>query len=204
MMWDLPVENVMGTAVFLLTEFRVEPSNNHSGSAVGRSINCSLFHIANASSIKQCDDPKSNNATNDQVFLVTAVEVRERRKELGAMEVEFSHMTGTALPLFRQLFKSAMLKKLPLSFPSLTLMVQAFVGLPPIPQCAEGQSCAECPSFPHVAQRLPLSSDSFIIFELCFRGPVWHSCGVQRWSLGGGGLACCCIAWRGEVGSGAE
>ena len=85
MMWDSPVENVMGTAVFLLTEFRVELSKNCSSSAVGRSIDCSLFHIANALSIKQCDDPESNNAMNGQAFLVTAVEVRERRKELGAI-----------------------------------------------------------------------------------------------------------------------
>ena len=119
----------MRTAVFLLTEFRVEPLNNHSGSAVGRSINFSLFHIANASSIKQCDDPKSNKATNGRAFLAMAAEVRERRKELGVMEVEFSCMTGAALPFFGQLFKSAMLEKLPLSFPSLTLMVRAFVDL---------------------------------------------------------------------------
>ena len=138
MMWDSPMENVMGTAVFLLTEFRVEPSNNCSGSAVGRSINFSLFHIANASSIKQCDNPKSNNAMNGQVFLATVAEVRERRKELGVMEVEFSHMTSAVLPFFGQLFKSTMLKKLPLSFLSLTLMVQAFVGLPPIHSVLRG------------------------------------------------------------------
>ena len=130
MMWDSPVENVMGTIVILLTEFKVEPSNNRSGSAVGRSINCSLFHIANTSSIKQCDDPKSNNATNGQAFLVTVAEVRDRRKELGVMEVEFSRMTGAALPIFRQLFKSTVLKKLPFSFLSLSLMVWVFVGLP--------------------------------------------------------------------------
>ena len=130
MMWDLPVENVMGTAVILLTEFKVEWSNNHSGSAVGRSINCSLFHIANTSSIKQCDDPKSNNATNGRAFLAMVAEVRDRRKELGVMEVEFSCMTSAALPIFGQLFKSTMLKKLPFSFPSLSLMVRAFVGLP--------------------------------------------------------------------------
>ena len=129
------MENVMGTAVFLLTEFRVEPSNNRSGSAVGRSINFSLFHIANASSIKQCDDPESNKAMNGRAFLATAAEVRERRKELGVMEVmevEFSRMTGAALPFFGQLSKSAVLEKLLLSFPSLTLMVWAFVGLPPV------------------------------------------------------------------------
>ena len=48
------------------------------------------------------------------------------------MEVEFSCMTGAGLPFFGQLSKSAMLEKLPLSFPSLTLMVRAFVGLLPI------------------------------------------------------------------------
>ena len=138
MMWDSPVENVMGTAVFLLTEFKVEPSNNHSSSAVGRSINCSLFRIANTSSIKQCDNPKSNNATNGRAFLATVAEVRDRRKELGVMEVEFSHMTGAALPIFGQLFKSTMLKKLPFSFPSLSLMVRAFAGLPLIRSMLRG------------------------------------------------------------------
>ena len=56
----------------------------------------------------------------------------------------------------------------------------------------------------HGTEVASISLDSFVGFESCFGGPVWHSCGVQRWSLGGGGLACCCIAWRGEVGSGAE
>ena len=138
MMWDSPMENVMGTTVFLLTEFRVEPSNNHSGSAVGRSINFSLFCIANASSIKQCDDPESNKATNGQAFLAMAAEVRERRKELGVMEVEFSCMTSAVLPFFGQLSKSTVLEKLPLSFLSLTLMVQVFVDLPPIRSVLRG------------------------------------------------------------------
>ena len=83
-------------------------------------------------------DTESNNAMNGWVFQVTAAEVRERRKEFGVMEVEFSCMTGAVLPLFGQLFKSTMLEKLPLSFPSLTLMVQAFVGLPPICSMLKG------------------------------------------------------------------
>ena len=72
------------------------------------------------------------SATNGRAFLAMVAEVRDRRKELGVMEVEFSRMTGAALPIFGQLFKSAVLNKLLLSFPSLTLMVQAFVDLPPI------------------------------------------------------------------------
>ena len=75
---------------------------------------------------------------NGWAFLAMAAEVRERRKELGVMEVEFSCMTGAVLPLFGQLFKSAMLKKLPLSFLSLTLMVWVFVGLLPIHSMLKG------------------------------------------------------------------
>ena len=90
MVWDSPVENVIGIAVFLLTEFGVEPSNNRSSSAVGSSINCSLFRTANALSIKQCEDPESNNAMNGRVFPAMAAEVRERRKAFGVMEVVFS------------------------------------------------------------------------------------------------------------------
>src|SRR5260221_8732593 len=44
-------------------------------------------------------------------------DVRERRKEFGESEVEFSHITGAMLSLFGQLLKSAMLEKSPLSFP---------------------------------------------------------------------------------------
>ena len=184
------MENVMGTAVFLLTEFRVEPSNNHSGSAVGRSINFSLFSIANVLSIKQCDDPESNKATNGRAFLVMAAEVRERRKELGVMEVEFSHMTSAALPFFGQLFKSTVLEKLPISFPSLTLLLWAFVGLPPIHSI--GQSCAECPSFPHMAQRLPLYCWTHLSY-------LSHALGVQFGACVVFGGGCWAVGWYAVV-----
>src|SRR5271156_4270118 len=129
MVWDSPVENVIGIAVFLLTEFGVEPSNNRSGSAVGSSINCSLFRTANASSIKQCEDPESNNATNGRAFPATAAEVRERRKAFGVMEVVFGRITGAALPLLWQPFKSAVPERLPSSFPS-SPRVWVFGGRP--------------------------------------------------------------------------
>src|SRR5258707_13681300 len=45
------------------------------------------------------------------------VDVRERRKEFGESEVEFSHITSATLSLFGQLLKSAVLEKSPLSFP---------------------------------------------------------------------------------------
>src|SRR5258707_15484804 len=45
------------------------------------------------------------------------VDVRERRKEFGESEVEFSHITSATLSLFGQLLKSTMLEKSPLSFP---------------------------------------------------------------------------------------
>ncbi len=129
MVWDLPVENVIGIAVFLLTELGVEPENNRSGSALGRSINCSLFRTANVSSIKQCEDPESNSATNGRAFTATAAEVRERRKAFGVMEVVLSRITGAALPLLWQPFKSTMLERLPSSFPSLP-QIQVFEGQP--------------------------------------------------------------------------
>ena len=47
----------------------------------------------------------------------TVVDVRERRKEFGESEVEFSCITSAMLSLFGQLLKSAMLEKSPLSFP---------------------------------------------------------------------------------------
>src|SRR5260221_11839683 len=47
----------------------------------------------------------------------TVAVVRERRKEFGESEVEFSRITGAMLSLFGQLLKSTMLKKSPLSFP---------------------------------------------------------------------------------------
>src|SRR5258706_9692217 len=54
---------------------------------------------------------------NGQACLDTVVDVRERRKEFGESEVEFSRITSAMLSLFGQLLKSAMLKKSPLSFP---------------------------------------------------------------------------------------
>src|SRR5258708_22986709 len=54
---------------------------------------------------------------NGQACLDTVADVRERRKEFGESEVEFSHITGATLCLFGQLLKSAMLEKSPLSFP---------------------------------------------------------------------------------------
>ena len=43
--------------------------------------------------------------------------MREKRKELRVREVEFSHITSSALPLFfRQPLKSTLLKWLPSSF----------------------------------------------------------------------------------------
>src|SRR5260221_11320555 len=54
---------------------------------------------------------------NGRVCSDTVADVRERRKEFRESEVEFSHITGAMLSLFGQLLKSAMLEKLPLSFP---------------------------------------------------------------------------------------
>ncbi|SRR5258705_5220030 len=54
---------------------------------------------------------------NGWACLDMVADVRERRKEFRESEVEFSHITGAMLSLFGQLLKSAMLKKLPLSFP---------------------------------------------------------------------------------------
>src|SRR5258708_33690535 len=54
---------------------------------------------------------------NGEACLDRVVDVRERRKEFGESEVEFRHITSAMLSLFGQLLKSAMLKKLPLSFP---------------------------------------------------------------------------------------
>src|SRR5258708_8374750 len=54
---------------------------------------------------------------NGQVCSDTVADVRERRKEFGESEVEFSCITGATLSLFGQLLKSAMLEKSPLSFP---------------------------------------------------------------------------------------
>ncbi len=54
---------------------------------------------------------------NGQACSDTVVDVRERRKEFGESEVEFSCITSAMLSLFGQLLKSAMLEKSPLSFP---------------------------------------------------------------------------------------
>ncbi len=54
---------------------------------------------------------------NGRVCSDTVADVRERRKEFGESEVEFSHITGAMLSLFGQLLKSTVLEKLPLSFP---------------------------------------------------------------------------------------
>ncbi len=54
---------------------------------------------------------------NGQACSDTVVDVRERRKEFGESEVEFSRITSAMLSLFGQLLKSTMLKKSPLSFP---------------------------------------------------------------------------------------
>src|SRR5258708_21240212 len=54
---------------------------------------------------------------NGQACLDTEAEVRERRKEFGESEVEFSHITGAALPFSGQPLNSTMLKKLLISFP---------------------------------------------------------------------------------------
>src|SRR5258708_26856802 len=54
---------------------------------------------------------------NGQACSDMVVDVRERRKEFGESEVEFSHITGAMLSLFGQLLKSTVLEKSPLSFP---------------------------------------------------------------------------------------
>ena len=110
---------VIGIWVFLLTMLSVEPSNNRSGIGVGRVDSCSLLRIANFSSTKQCDEPESSSATNGRALSEMAVEVREKRKELGERDVEFSRITGSALPFFfRQPLMSAALEWLPSSFPT--------------------------------------------------------------------------------------
>ncbi len=54
---------------------------------------------------------------NGQACLDMEVEVRERRKEFGESEVEFSHIASAVLPFSGQPLNSAMLKKLLISFP---------------------------------------------------------------------------------------
>ena len=69
------------------------------------------------------------------------VDVRERRKEFGESEVEFSHITGAAaLSLFGQLLKSTMLKKSPLSFPISQIQSPPLEHSPILPQPASGNN----------------------------------------------------------------
>ena len=96
----------------------MDPSNNCSGIGVSSLESCSLLHTANDSSTKQCEEPESNSATNGRALSEMAVEVREKRKEFGVREVEFSLITSSALPFFfQQPLKSALLEWLPSSFP---------------------------------------------------------------------------------------
>ena len=91
-------------------------TNNHSGIGIGSSESCSLLCTANASLTKLWEEPESNSATNGQVLSEMAAEVREKRKELGVRDVEFSHNTSSMLPFFFwQLLKSAALEWLPSS-----------------------------------------------------------------------------------------
>ena len=53
---------------------------------------------------------------NGQACSDMEAEVRERRKEFGESEVEFSHITSAALPFSGQPLDSAMLKKSLISF----------------------------------------------------------------------------------------
>src|SRR5258708_14126059 len=53
---------------------------------------------------------------NGQACSDTVVDVRERRKEFGESEVEFSCITSAMRALFGQLLKSAVLEKSPFSF----------------------------------------------------------------------------------------
>ena len=95
----------------------MDPSNNCSGIGVSSSESCSLLCTANDSSTKQCEELESNSATNGWALSEMAAEVREKRKEFGVREVEFSLITGSVLPFFfRQPLKSASLKWLPSSF----------------------------------------------------------------------------------------
>src|SRR6266478_3320680 len=102
--------------VLWLMEFQADPSNSHSRMVDGSLVSAILFFFANTSSTKQWEEPESNKAMNGQACSDMEADVRERRKEFGEREVEFSCITGAALSLFGQLFNSAMLKKSPLSF----------------------------------------------------------------------------------------
>src|SRR5258708_8535933 len=102
--------------VLWLMEFQADLSNSHSGMVDGSLVSAILFFFANTSSTKQWEEPESNRTMNGQACSDMEADVRERRKEFGEREVEFSHITSVALSLFGQLFNSTMLKKLPLSF----------------------------------------------------------------------------------------
>src|SRR5258708_39329217 len=78
----------------------------------------------------------------------TVADVRERRKEFGESEVEFSRITGAMLSLFGQLLRSAVLEKSPLSFPISRILLpppvsslRTFSGSPPT------WSSMACPCF---------------------------------------------------------
>src|SRR5258708_35972264 len=97
--------------VLWLMEFQADPSNSHSGMVDGSLVSTSLFFFANTLSTKQWEEPESNNAMNGQACSDMEADVRERRKEFGEREVEFSHITGAVLSLFGQHLNSTMLKK---------------------------------------------------------------------------------------------
>ena len=128
MLWVSPVENDIGIAVFLLTEFWDDPLNSHSGIVDGSLVRESLFHIANVSSTKQWEEPESNNAMNGWGCSDTTVEVRESKKEFGESEVVLICNTCAVLPSSRQLFQSTESEKLPPSFP-----ISWFPWSPPLP-----------------------------------------------------------------------
>src|SRR5258708_2602820 len=133
--WVLPVEKVSGMLVLWLMEFQADPSNSHSGMVDESLVSTSLFlFFAKTSSTKQWEEPESNKAMNGQACSDMEVDVRERRKEFGEREVEFSHITGAVLSLFGQLLNSAMLKKSPLSFPISQIQSPALEHSPILPQ----------------------------------------------------------------------
>ena len=72
----------------MLTKFGAEPLNNCSSIGFGRTVMEGLFQIANVSSTKQCDNPKSNKAMNGQACSEMVADVRESKKEFGEREVE--------------------------------------------------------------------------------------------------------------------
>src|SRR5258708_23292573 len=97
-------------------EFQADLSNSCSGMVDGSLVSAILFFFANTLSTKQWEELQSNRATNGHACSDMEADVRERRKEFGEREVEFSCITVAALSFFGQLFNSAMLDKSPLSF----------------------------------------------------------------------------------------